>query len=120
MRYVDRKFVRIAPAPGYTSRLVISVAETPTDVWMGPRSWRVRATRRQAFEPRGLPDRKVNCLLAGDSDALWIGTTAGWRRGTAAKSHRAVCGATANRSGIGDSADRDSNVGLERRADCCG
>ena len=79
MRYVDRKFVRIAPAPGYTSRLVISVAETPKGtVWMGTRDHGVFALRDgQAFEPRGLPDRKVNCLLAGDSDALWIGTDRG-------------------------------------------
>ena len=78
-RYVGQKFVRIAPAPGYTSHLVISVAETPTGtVWMGTRDYGLFALRDgKAFAASGLPDRKVNCLLAGDAGVLWIGTDRG-------------------------------------------
>lgn len=91
-RYTQQKFVRIAPAPGYTGNLVISVAETPGGtVWMGTRDYGRFALRDgRAFAPRGLPDRKVNCLLASDA-VLWIGTDRGRRSGTAAKSHRPAC-----------------------------
>jgi signal transduction histidine kinase/ligand-binding sensor domain-containing protein len=113
MRYVDRKFVRIAPALGYTSRLVISVAETSNGtVWMGTRDQGVFALRDgQAFEPRGLPDRKVNCLLAVDADAVWIGTDRGlalWNGGEVTQSGAPAQLRTARVSAI--ARDHDSNV----------
>ena len=78
-RYEDRKFLRIAPALDHTRRLVISIAETlDGTVWMGTRDHGLFALKDgPALEPRGLPDRKVNCLLAGGAGAMWIGTDRG-------------------------------------------
>lgn len=78
-RYVNQKFVHIKPAPGYTSLLIISVAEASDGtIWMGTRDRGIFALRDgKAVEPPGLPDRKVNCLLAGEGGQLWIGTDHG-------------------------------------------
>src|SRR5207253_400198 len=65
----------------------------------------------QAFEPRGLPDRKVNCLFAGDADALWIGTDRGlarWNGGEVTQSGVPAQLRTAQVSAI--ARDHDSNV----------
>ncbi|MGO9260557.1 MAG: two-component regulator propeller domain-containing protein [Bryobacteraceae bacterium] len=79
MRYAGGKYAPISPAPGYTSRLVISVAEAPDGtVWMGTRDFGAFALRDgKAFDLRGLRDRKVDCLLSGDSGAVWLGTDRG-------------------------------------------
>jgi signal transduction histidine kinase/ligand-binding sensor domain-containing protein len=84
MRYANGKFVQIAPASGYTSRLVISVAEAPDGtVWMGTRDHGVFALRDgRAFEPGGLPDQKVNCILADYTGVLWMGTDRGLAKWT--------------------------------------
>ena len=79
MRYANGKFTAIAPVPGYTSQLVISIAETADGtVWMGTRDHGAFALMNgQAFETRGLPDAKVNCMHADEAGALWIGTDRG-------------------------------------------
>jgi signal transduction histidine kinase/ligand-binding sensor domain-containing protein len=82
VRYIDKKFVTIAAAPGYNSRLVISIAETPDGtMWLGTRDHGVFGFHdNQTFQPRGLPDRKVNCLLPVDVNGLWLGTDRGLAR----------------------------------------
>ncbi len=79
MRYRNGKLVHLPNPAGYTGRLVISIAETPGGrMWMGTRdSGLFTLLDGQAFEPPGLPDRKVNCLLAADAGALWVGTDRG-------------------------------------------
>ena len=79
MRYRNGKLVHLPNPAGYTGRLVISIAETPGGrMWMGTRDSGLFALLDgQAFEPPGLPDRKVNCLLAADAGALWVGTDRG-------------------------------------------
>ena len=69
---------------GPPSPPVISLAETADGkIWMGTLGDGLfflsggRATRVNA----GLPDRKINCLLAIGSDELWVGTDTGLYRG---------------------------------------
>ncbi|MEA2259270.1 MAG: hypothetical protein QOJ51_2095 [Acidobacteriaceae bacterium] len=69
---------------GPASPPVISLAETAdSKIWMGTLGDGLfflrggRATRVSA----GLPDRKINCLLAIGSDELWVGTDTGLYRG---------------------------------------
>ena len=82
MRYRDRKFIHIVPATEYTGRLVISMAETPDGkLWMGTRDAGVfTLADGHASETSGLPDRKVNCILAGDGQPVWAGTDRGLAR----------------------------------------
>jgi signal transduction histidine kinase/ligand-binding sensor domain-containing protein len=86
MRYRDEKFAPIAIAPRYAGRLAISVAEAPDGtLWIGTRDQGVFGVRSgETFELGGLPDRKVNCLLAGHAGGVWIGTDHGlanWKGG---------------------------------------
>jgi signal transduction histidine kinase/ligand-binding sensor domain-containing protein len=87
MRYANGKFVQIAPASGYTNRLVISIAEAPDGtVWMGTRDHGIFALREgRVFEPDGLPDQKVNCILADYTGVLWFGTDRGLAKWTGAE-----------------------------------
>jgi PAS domain S-box-containing protein len=69
---------------GPASPPVISLAETPDgEIWMGTLGDGLfflrggRATKVNA----GLPDRKINCLLAIGSGELWVGTDTGLYRG---------------------------------------
>jgi signal transduction histidine kinase/ligand-binding sensor domain-containing protein len=69
---------------GPDSTPVISLAETADDkIWIGTLGDGLfllrggRATRVNA----GLPDRKINCLLAIGNDELWVGTGTGLYRG---------------------------------------
>jgi ligand-binding sensor domain-containing protein/signal transduction histidine kinase len=70
---------------------VISVAETADGkIWLGTLGDGLffltggRATQVNA----GLPDRKINCLLAIGSDELWVGTNTGLYRGKGNGFHR--------------------------------
>jgi signal transduction histidine kinase len=67
------------------SSFVISIAETPNgDFWLGTRgagALRVQGARVTRFTD-GLPDLKVNCLLATDDRNVWIGTDKGVVRWT--------------------------------------
>jgi PAS domain S-box-containing protein len=77
-----RKLAAPAVLPG--SSPVISLAEASEGrIWMGTLGAGLfflaggRATNVNA----GLPDRKINCLLAIGSDELWVGTDSGLYRG---------------------------------------
>jgi PAS domain S-box-containing protein len=79
-RFMADHAQKIGPA----SPPVISLAETADGkIWMGTLGDGLlflsdeRATRVNA----GLPDRKINCLLAIGSDELWVGTDTGLYRG---------------------------------------
>jgi len=69
---------------GPSSPPVISMAETADDkVWLGTLGDGLFVlTGGQATNVNaGLPDRKINCLLAIGSDELWVGTGTGLYRG---------------------------------------
>jgi signal transduction histidine kinase/ligand-binding sensor domain-containing protein len=111
--YSKGKFVTLASLTELP-KLVISVAETADGrVWLGTRDAGLYYVRdgRVYGVTTGLPDRKINSLLATDNRELWIGTDNGVVRwdGTefsaAAKSH-----ALDHIRGLVMIRDRDSNV----------
>ena len=68
-----------------SSSFVIAIAETRDgEFWLGTRDAglvRVQGERVTRLTD-GLPDLKINCLLAGDNGDLWIGTDKGVARWT--------------------------------------
>ena len=78
--YRDGRFTKIASTADLTSSFVLSIVETADgEVWMGTRDsalLRVQGSQVSAVS-RGLPDQKINCLVAGDGRDLWIGTDSG-------------------------------------------
>jgi len=80
-RFMEDRVQNLGPA---SPPVVISLAETAdSKIWMGTLGAGLfflaggRATQVNA----GLPDRKINCLLAIGSDELWVGTDTGLYRG---------------------------------------
>jgi ligand-binding sensor domain-containing protein/signal transduction histidine kinase len=79
VRYSKGKFVPLA-ASADLPRLVISMAETDDGkVWMGTREQGLYYLKNGQVSSitSGLPDKKINSLLAIDSHDLWIGTDNG-------------------------------------------
>ena len=78
-RYSQGKFVTLA-SKADLPHLIISMAETADGkVWMGTREAGLfcLSDGRVSSITRGIPDKKINSLLAADSDELWIGTDNG-------------------------------------------
>jgi len=76
IRFSNEKPLELTQAIGGTST---SIVETPNGtVWIGKRDEGLLALRdgKLSVVPE-LPDRKVNCLLRGSGDELWIGTDHG-------------------------------------------
>ena len=88
MVHRDGRFAPIGPPGVARTSLVLSIAETTAgDVWLGTFDAGLIALRGSTATPitEGLPDRKINCLLAGENGELWIGTDRGvtrWSGGT--------------------------------------
>lgn len=77
------RFAMLDSAAALPRSPVLSVAETQNgDLWMGTRDAGLfRASGGETIPVRrGLPDAKINCLLAGDHDDVWIGTDNGIAR----------------------------------------
>jgi ligand-binding sensor domain-containing protein/signal transduction histidine kinase len=81
------RFQTLAPATMMPNSFAISIAETPDgSVWLGTRDiglLRLQASRVTHITD-GLPDSKINCLLATSDGDLWIGTDSGvvrWHQG---------------------------------------
>jgi len=75
-------FQMLASAQGLSRSPVTSVAQTPNgDLWVGTRDDGIsRLGARTLSIRKGLPDPKVNCLLANGDRDLWIGTDNGIAR----------------------------------------
>ena len=74
------KFAGLAAPAALPRSVVISIAEmTSGDIWLGTRDAGLISLRGQQVQylVKGLPDRKINALLAGERDDLWIGTDKG-------------------------------------------
>src|SRR5205085_1456485 len=80
LRYSGGKFITLASLTDQPNLLVISMAEAPGgDIWLGTRDaglYRLRAGQVLAIS-NGLPDTKINCLVSGGEQNLWIGTDNG-------------------------------------------
>jgi signal transduction histidine kinase len=80
LAYRDGRFDPLTGAPVPGASFVIALAETGDGAfWLGTRDAglvRVQGTRATPITA-GLPDLKINCLLAGDGGELWVGTDKG-------------------------------------------
>src|SRR5207244_3566279 len=78
--YRQGRFEMVADASALPRSPVLSVAQTPDgSVWLGTRGaglFRVRQGQISSVA-EGLPDPKVNCLLADVNGNLWVGTDNG-------------------------------------------
>lgn len=83
LRYSGAKFLTLAQPVRLPNFLVISLAEgSQGQVWMGTRDVGLYALNQTGLASfaNGLPDRKINCLLTGSDNELWIGTDNGVAR----------------------------------------
>ena len=80
-RYHAGKFTPLVSA-GSAGGLAISIAESADQtVWVGMRDNGLYAVRDgRASQVMGLPDPKVNAMLAGAGPEMWVGTDAGLAR----------------------------------------
>ena len=79
-RFMEDHVQKLGPPPPP----VVSLAETADgNIWMGTLGDGLFLLRggRVTLVNAGLPDRKINCLLAIGSDELWVGTDTGLYRG---------------------------------------
>jgi signal transduction histidine kinase/ligand-binding sensor domain-containing protein len=80
LRYSGGKFLRLAAPVELPNFLVISLAESPDGkIWMGTRDLGLFYESQGHISDivKGLPDRKINCLLPITNEELWIGTDNG-------------------------------------------
>lgn len=80
LRYSEGRFTRIASTEGRPNFLVLSMAETPLgDLWLGTRDSGLFNIKegRIIQVTNGLPDLKINSLLAVGDQGLWAGTDNG-------------------------------------------
>jgi signal transduction histidine kinase/ligand-binding sensor domain-containing protein len=97
-----------------SSSFVIAIVEaTDGALWLGTRDaglFRVRGTSVTRYTD-GLPDLKVNCLLAGPAGEIWIGTDRGVARWTGTEITQAgVPVALRTTTALGLTRDRESNL----------
>jgi len=80
LRYSEGRFTRIASTEGRPNFLVLSMAETPVgSIWLGTRDsglFNIKEGRIIQIT-NGLPDLKINSLLAVGDQGLWVGTDNG-------------------------------------------
>ena len=97
-----------------SSSFVISIVEaTDGAIWLGTRDaglFRVRGTQVSRYAD-GLPDLKINCLLAAPGGEVWIGTDRGVARWNGTEITQAgVPAALRGTPALGLTRDRESNL----------
>jgi ligand-binding sensor domain-containing protein/signal transduction histidine kinase len=112
-RYSNGKFANLSPT-GEAPTLILSAAETADGtVWLGTREQGLYYLIGGRAIPvvRGLPDKKINTLLAIDSRELWVGTDNGIVRWDGnALSASGIPAALARVQALVMTRDRDSNI----------
>ena len=113
LRYHYGSLLHIAPGRSLVGGLTISIAETPDGtIWFGGRDAGLTFFRDGHVQKlEGLPDRKINSLLAGPDGSLWVGTDVGvshWNGGalTEPKLHASLM----QEQVLSLASDRDSNI----------
>lgn len=114
LRYSGGKFVRLAAPVELPNFLVISLAESPDGkIWMGTRDLGLFYLSQGHISDigKGLPDRKINCLLPITNEELWIGTDNGVVRWNGAEVTTAGLSASLSHvQALTMIRDRDANV----------
>ena len=116
--YRDGRFESMASAKAMpSSSFVIAMAEASNgDIWLGTRDaglFRVHEAQVTRFTTTsGVPDLKINCLLAGP-DGVWIGTDRGVARWNGTEVTQVGIPAAIRRTAVlSMTRDRESNVWL--------
>jgi signal transduction histidine kinase/ligand-binding sensor domain-containing protein len=114
MTHRGGQFVVLAPPSVMPASFVIAMAQTRNgDLWLGTRDVGLFRVRHGQIAPvtEGVPDRKINALMPGDGDDLWIGSDNGVVRwdGTA-MTPTGVPPALAHGQALTMARDRDANV----------
>jgi ligand-binding sensor domain-containing protein/signal transduction histidine kinase len=108
------RFQSLAPGGPLPQSAVISLAQTPNgDIWMGSREAGLFHFSSGATSSirKGLPDPKVNCLLADGDKDLWIGTDGGVVRWNGTELTGAGIPASLTRfQALAMAKDRDGNI----------
>jgi len=114
IRDVGDRFDVLAAPETLPKSVVISIVDAPSgEVWLGTRDSGLVTVRsgRVSTIVDGLPDKKINALLPGEHDGLWVGTDKGVVRWTGtALTSAGVPQALANVQALTLVRDRDSNV----------
>ena len=86
----DGRFDQVAPAAALGSFVIAMAEARDGGFWLGTRDAGLLRVQGGAVQPitQGLPDLKVNCLLAGDDGELWVGTDKGIARWNGAEMTR--------------------------------
>ena len=112
--YSKGRFEKLLSTAAPTNMLVISIAKTSDGkVWMGTRDTGLfyMSEGRLSSVEKGLPDRKINSLMAGYDRELWIGTDNGvvrWNRDEATKT--GVSNILGHAQILAITKDRESNI----------
>jgi ligand-binding sensor domain-containing protein/signal transduction histidine kinase len=108
----DGAFKSLAAPAGFSRSPVLAVAQTQRgDVWIGTRDaglFRLSGGRTTAIN-RGLPDLKVNSLVAAGNE-LWVGTDAGIVRWNGTELTKALPASLGRFQALAMILDRDSNL----------
>jgi ligand-binding sensor domain-containing protein len=114
IQYRDKEFATLASAEMLPRSPVSAMAQTPDgDIWMGTRDaglFRLSSGQTVAVN-KGLPDQKINCLLAYGEKELWVGTDNGVARWNGSELTQVGIPPSLSRTQIfAMSADRDANI----------
>jgi signal transduction histidine kinase len=114
VEYRDGRLTTFVAPELISNSFAIAIAETRDgDVWLGTRDAGLMRVRGAAVTrvTKGLPDLKINCLLAGDAADLLIGTDRGIARWTgAAVATEGLPDSIRNLPALAMLRDRDANV----------
>jgi ligand-binding sensor domain-containing protein/signal transduction histidine kinase len=113
IRYQDGQAQTIVSQRLMPSSFVIAIAQTADgDIWLGTRdSGLLRLHGGHLTIVRGLPDQKINALVAGERNELWIGTDDGVSRWNGVEvTHEGVPESLAHVGALAMIRDQDGNL----------
>ena len=110
LRYVGGKFTPVISS-GAANGIPVSIAETADrTLWFGTRLSGLFCVRGGRAEQAGLPEHKINVLLPGAGNDLWIGTDSGLAHWNGSAIPPGIPAALARSPILALARDRDSNL----------
>lgn len=114
LRFSGGKFLTLSPPMQLPNFLVISMVETlDGKVWLGTRDLGLFYLSQGQISDvgKGLPDRKINCLLPVNDNELWIGTDNGIVRWNGSQiTSTGVASSLSQVQALAILRDRDANI----------
>src|SRR5262245_44333601 len=114
VRYKGGQLETVVSQQAMPASFVIAIAQTPDgDVWLGTRDSGLLRVHDGRLTPivKGLPDQKINTLLVGEGNQLWIGTDDGVSLWNGVEvTHAGVDESLAHVGALAMIRDRDANI----------